>query len=364
VSDFVASWADTAGAQHTTNVVVADGAPTKPYVVLLHGASGTAADMVTPLTGPHAGLLFDDRSPVPAMIDRGWHDYPNAGFWSVGSLDGPSHGTGWQPYLAAREFGTVLYDQVEPTGLLANPVRQLHGVIDGYRQLLPGRGFAIVADSRGGLLARRWLADLAPGSPQRQDLRGIVTLHTPHQGTGLATDANAAVAALAALSAQIPALAPVATRLTYEIRTPDLIEMAPGSAFLEQLAADEKTQEVPGTTRFFTFGGNSPRLVRVRNWAFTADSAVPHVISVWPPKVQFHWTTVPQPLASLADGTPTLGSLVPEFKDGVGDLLVTDTNSHLPWAEQNVTNAMSHADTLVNETLQDQVLNVLASLPS
>ena len=108
------------------------------------------------------------------------------------------------------------------------------------------------------------------------------------QGSRCATggfEANAVAAALDAVTARMPVVAGVAQRLSAEIRTPDLIEMAPGSTFLTQLAADESARGVPDAVSVFTWGGTSPRLVRARNWAFTADSAVPHVISVFPPKV-------------------------------------------------------------------------------
>ncbi len=359
-----ATWTDGNGTARTTTVATAPGSPGRPVAVLLHGASGTAADMVSPLTGPHGNELYDAQSPVPKLVDRGWHDYPNVGWWSLGALDAKATGRGWQAVLEASGYPTAVYSQTDPTGLLADPTRELHAVMNVVRQAWPGRGYVFVADSRAGLLARRWLADLDPSSAERADLRAVVTLHTPHLGTGLATQANTVAAALDQVAATVPSVASVARQLSSEIRSPDLIEMAPGSSFLNTLTVDEQARGIPGAVRMFTWGGTSPRLVRARNWAFTADSAAPHVISIIPPKVSFHWQTVPQELIALADGVAALGAIAPEFRDGIGDLLVTDPNTRLPWSTAHTSNHMSHADTLVNPVLQQQVVNTLASVPA
>jgi hypothetical protein len=361
VTNIYAYWSDTTGQARTTTVSVDVGIAGRPVIILLHGASGSAADMVSPMSGPHAGELFDAHGPVPAVVDRGWHNYPNAGWWSLGALDPPASGQGWAPFLGSLGFPIVVYSQVDPTGLLANPVLEFHGVMDAVRNAFPGRGYAIVADSRGGLLARRWLADLDPAGSERAELRAVATLHTPHQGTGLATQANTITAALNAVVTKFPSVAGPARQLASQISTPDLIDMAPGSPLLTSLSADEAAKGIPGSVKMHTWGGTSPRLVRARNWAFTADSAVPQVVSVIPPKVHFHWRTVPQELVALADGVNALGAIAPEFAIG-GDLLVTEPNTKLSWSTTHTSNPFSHADTLINPTLQQQVAAVLAPL--
>lgn len=362
MTDLAATWHSGAGTARTTTVTLTGGPANRPVAVLLHGASGNAADMVNPMTGPHASELFSARTPVPSIVDRGWHDYPNVGWWSLGALDPPATGTGWQPFFTARGFRTAVYSQVDPEGLLADPVAELHGVMAAVLAATPGQGCFFVADSRAGLLARRWVADLDPAGAERSRLRAVISLHTPHQGTGLAMDANAVATALQAVGTQFPAVAGVTSKLIAEIRTPDLIEMAPGSAFLQQLAADEQARGIPGTLPMFTWGGTSPRLVRARNWAFTADSAVPHVVSIIPPHVNFHWQSVPQELVALADGVAALGKVAAEFRDGVGDLLVTEPNTRLAWSTAHTSNALSHADTLISPTIQQQVLAVAVTL--
>jgi hypothetical protein len=122
-----ANWSDIAGRPRVTSVLIEDGDASRPLVLLLHGASGTSADMLSPMTGPHASYLFDVHNSVPASIDRGWHGGPGVGWWSLGALDPPASGTGWAPFFTAHNYGVAAYDQVDNTGLLANPVLEMHG---------------------------------------------------------------------------------------------------------------------------------------------------------------------------------------------------------------------------------------------
>src|SRR5437016_6079810 len=94
-----------------STTIVVNGAPAasddKPIVVLLHGTSGTDADMADPAT--HPGLNVDHESPLdPNVIDRGWHDYPNVLFWSVGE-DQIKSVTSWQSFLNGLGYPTVNY---------------------------------------------------------------------------------------------------------------------------------------------------------------------------------------------------------------------------------------------------------------
>ena len=134
--------------------------------------------------------------------------------------------------------------------------------------------------------------------------------------------------------------------------------MAPGSAFLKALVLDEAKH---GTVATYTFGGTSTALVRVRDWAFTAGSALPQRHGS-PAKVQFHRETVPQPVISAADGVPDLAALAPEVRMGEGDLLVADEASRLPWENAHLTNALSHADALTSPLLQQQVRLILEQI--
>jgi hypothetical protein len=354
------AWRDVTGQARTTDVTVVGASGPHPYVVMLHGASGNEMDMTIPGNGPHAGALFDVHTPVPAVIDRGWHPYPGVGYWSIARTDPPWTVPGWGPVLNAAGYVTAVYSQADPAGPLANATLELHAVTDALAATMPGRGMVFLADSRGGLLARRWIADIPEGDARRGIVRALVTLHSPHQGTALANRADEVRDALHLAASPFPALAPLLATID-NVLTADLTEMAIGSAFLARLEHDE-TSNHSAACPAFTFGGTSTQLVRVRNWPFTADSAKPVVKSVIPPTLQFHWRTANQELISFADDVSGLAALGDELRDGVGDLLVTDARARLPWARQHITNALSHADSLTSPVLCDQVRGILNGL--
>ena len=94
--------------------------------------------------------------------------------------------------------------------------------------------------------------------------------------------------------------------------------MAPVSAFLKAPVLDEAKH---GTVATYTFGGTNTALVRVRDWAFTAGSALPQRHGS-PPKVEF----TGKRSRSLSSVRPmecrTLQLLLQKFGWEKGDLLV------------------------------------------
>lgn len=136
------------------------------------------------------------------------------------------------------------------------------------------------------------------------------------------------------------------------VTQPAIAELSPESGLLTGLAAAEKIPlAVP--IPIHTFGGTSPRLMKLRMSAFDAMSAVPQWH--WPP---FHWQTV-QSYIALLDGTP-VGALVPEVGAG-GDVLVTDARSRLPGEASHGVNPVNHAAALWNRGLQGQVQSILGT---
>src|SRR6266550_891322 len=126
------TWAETSVTQHPTTVQLTDGPwvdEQLPIVVLLHGL-GPQNEVFWHMSNPgfKPGMNFDVGAPVPALVDRGWHTYPNLGVWSV-ELDPPKSVTGWQPYLTSLHYSTVNYAQIDSGNLLARPVAELDGLV-------------------------------------------------------------------------------------------------------------------------------------------------------------------------------------------------------------------------------------------
>lgn len=358
MTTFTVAYIDAAGNPRVSHPVTLEDStdPALPVVILLHGTAGVSADMADPAT--HPGRNHDYLVPIPPQVDLGLHPGPNFGIAGL-ELDPLKAVPSWQAALAAEGFGYVNYDQVDSTGLLANPVLELAAVVAEVITRLPnGRRIAVVAHSRGGLLVRKYLVDNASDALMLDRLQAVVTLHAPHGGTELASIAHVMNSVIDAVVAIDPALDPLLQWVRGQVNEPAFAELAVGSAFLVDLAAAEAAAGAPFVPTY-TFGGTSTLLSRARAQLFTVGSAIPQVTSWFPPAIAYHWRTVPEPLPSPASGIPELALLAPELENTVGDLLVSDAGARLPGSAGHVSNPINHAEALWDTGLQQQVIAVL-----
>jgi predicted esterase len=360
------TWTDGAGTPRTKSVELKDGTWVNqqlPIVILLHGLGGNIHHMATPATSP--GNNFNLNAAVPPLIDRGWHTYPNVGIWSI-EIDPLRTVTGWQPYLTTQKYSSINYDQIDPSDRLTRPILELDALIRAVLRQTTKR-LVFVCHSRGGLLLRSFLQRNRGDLPLLQRIAGAMTLHSPHQGSGVADLATAIHARILRLQSAMPlggVMSNALLQLDKFVGAPGNVDLRTNSSLLADLRTREATP-LPVTIPIHTFGGTSPRLTRLRAWHFDIWSAVPQWN--WPP---FHWQTYPGSvlggsfggIASIVDGIPILSTLTPEETWGQGDTLVTDTRSRLPGEASHRTNPLNHAQALWDEGLKAQVLTVLRTL--
>ena len=334
-----------------TDLDFTPGDPNKPLVLLLHGNGGNKDHMVNPAVTTYN---YDFRGALPADREIGWSWYPGVGIWSV-VPDQPKDVVGWRQAVQQAGYRTAAYSQVGPRDLLAPAVQELGDVMTHLRVRYPGTPVVLLAHSRGGLLARKFLKDNAANAALVGSIAGLITLHSPHHGSTLANVANTLNTVVTALSMVNPVLASVMSGVRDEVNQPSYQELAVGGPFLTELQAGEGP--VPGVA-YATFGGTNPVLTRVNTWSYTVGSAIPQWN--WPP--YYHVISSSQvPIASPVFGNALcaeyLGS-VPEVNTG-GDILTTDSGARLPYAAMHKTNSLNHAEALWDPSLQQQVLQVL-----
>jgi hypothetical protein len=281
----------------------------------------------------------------------------------------------WRQALNDAGFPTLVYSQIQPRGALAPNVAQLSliatEVLSSEPELANLR-LAFLAHSRGGILLRQFLVEAAANRAFISRVVAAITLHSPHQGSGLA---NAAVT-IDAIVAQIErifsamGLSPPGflALLRNELNSPAYPELGVGSPTLAALAAMEP---VPGI-EWHTFGGTSTWFTRLRAHMYTPASGLPLPV----PIPLFHWTTaavqlgipadpfsfqlLPLPVVvELQSALLALAATTPELRNGAGDLLTADARAHLPFSLTSTTNPLNHAEALYDPTLQTQVLAVL-----
>jgi len=273
------------------------------------------------------------------------------------------------------------YTQIAPSGLLAGNVAQLGRIateVLAGDPRLSGLRIAFVAHSRGGILARLFLAGAPPALLSR--VTALVSLHSPHLGSGVANAAGTVDALAARLQAAFATagLPPpgILGMLRAMAGNPAFMEIMVGSSMLAGLAASEPA----GGVAYHTFGGTSTAAARLWADLFTPDSGIPLPLIPFP---FFHWTTatvpvgMPLDISSFAPVAPLLAvplvteiltvlglltAVTPELAPGAGDLLVADSRAHLPFSASRTTNALNHAEALWDPTLQAQVSAILLRL--
>jgi pimeloyl-ACP methyl ester carboxylesterase len=333
--------------KETRHLEVTVGDPDRPLVLLLHGTAGTKLDMTDPHSGPDND--YDHLSALRPEVAIGQRAYPGIGVYSCCTLDDKLPKVrSWREVLMQSNFSTATYSQVDNVGFLDRPVRELVEVVRvldaTYKKPL-----VLLTHSRGGLLARSFLKRF-PG--EAKSVRTVITLHAPHTGSSLATLASTVRDAIEGLRDVFGDLITVALGWLLDLADSDAYrEMAIGSPFLTDLAANE--QALPNV-RYFTFGGVSVRLTRIRQWVYTLDSALPKWR--WPPYDHAR-VEAEVPVASpVADSLP---NVIPELTEGRGDLLTDDSRTRLPFAIAHQTNSINHAEALWDPMLQSQVLAIL-----
>jgi hypothetical protein len=331
---------------------VTPGDPNLPLVLLLHGNSGTKNDMVNPAA---LGFNYDWFAPMQPDRDLGWSWYPHVGPYSF-NLDSFKGVTSWRAALQARGFRTAAYSQVDPDGPIAGPAQQLAEVVNHLRTTQPNPKIVLLAHSRGGLVSRKFLKDFAWDTTLMSAIGGLITLHSPHNGSSLANVAVSINNAINGILSVQPAMAPVLDWLRDMVNAPSYLEMSQGGAFLSTLQAGERPQ--PGVAHA-TFGGTSVLFSRLLSWWYNWEGAIaqwhwpPYHLVIYQSEVGGVSPVANGPLCSVAFGA------VPELAHGVGDLLTTDAGARLPFAAHR-TNHLNHAEALWNPNLHQQVLGVLA----
>jgi pimeloyl-ACP methyl ester carboxylesterase len=322
-----------------------EGDAKKPLVVLLHGAGGDKRHMTAPAEAPDHN--HDHRSPLSDDVTIGFRAYPGVGVWSCCHLDPMKDVGSWQAALSAHQFRTAVYSQVDPLGFLAAPVEELAAVMNTLYESVEG-SFVLLCHSRGGLLARKFLKDF-PHLTER--ICKLITLHSPHTGSNIANISVFLSDQIRALEQIVGESAVAALQWLLEMSEWDAFrELTVGGDFLADLEDGE--EPVPWVD-YFTFGGVSVRLTRIRSWVYTLGSAVPqwHI-----PPFEHTRTEIEVPgVSPVADSLP---NVIEELSNGRGDLLTADSRTRLPFATHQ-TNPISHPEALWDPIIVAQVLRIL-----
>lgn len=320
--------------------------PRAPLVGLIHGLGVTGGFWRDPVHEPLAGglLTAGDLVPLPTVVrvvatGRGGR-LPR---W-VRPADLEPRPSPWKA-LAAAGLSLAAYTQANSHAAMPDAVAELAAVLAAAERRRPLAPLVLVGHSRGGLIARR-LVETRPEAAGR--VRALITLGSPHAGSGLALIAsrcNLAIGALGALLARAIALArgpAAAVRFLRQVgslaRSPAIREIIPRSPFLASLAADGP----PGLSGYSVVG-TCPTTVRCYRSRHSLTRRGMEARA---------WLTLPDALARGPGGW-----LVPEeWHPGRGDGSVGATRGRLPWAREHRAVPCNHMALVVEPAVQAQIL--------
>ena len=211
----------------------------------------------------------------------------------------------WKRLLKAG-FSLASWTQSQPLGPIQVAIDELGAVMATVQNKWPNKPVYLVGHSRGGLIARKFLLE-----GKIPDIKGLITICSPHAGTGMAKFVRYLKPTGSFLEKIIPhqskaALAKALGRLAEFLQSPAIEELAPESAFLVSLK-----KSLPKQVRKLSFGGTSPALFQL----FLQLPASKRKVIKFPDM--------------LARAIPSV-HLPRELTPGLGDALVTAESAKLP----------------------------------
>ena len=234
----------------TLSLKTHNGRPDLPVVVLIHGLGMNNYFWDDPqkchVLGGLAPLTFfmaDSREKSRNAISFGAVAPDIQGLWIR---------------LAENGFSLASWSQHQPLGPIYLAVDELRMVLSEVRRLWPGRPVYLAGHSRGGLIAQHCLLVDRP-----DDIAGLITVCSPHSGTGLARFSRYLKPAGLFLGKIMPENSRAMTtralaRLATFLQSPALEELTPDAEFIASLA-----EPLPKKLPKLSFGGTSPSLFQL-----------------------------------------------------------------------------------------------------
>ena len=222
---------------------------------------------------------------------------------SFGSLDPETQGL-WNS-LKSGGFSLASWTQSQPLGPIQIALAELKTALATVRNKWPDKPVYLVGHSRGGLIARGFLLE-EPAT----DIEGIITIASPHSGTGMAKFSRYLKPAGILLEKIIPGksrnmLTKALDRLAEFLQSPAIEELTPHSEFMNSIK-----KSLPEQLKKLSFGGTNPALFQ---------------IMVRLPGNNFKIIKFPDMLAGLVPSEHLPDELTP----GLGDALVSAKSAKL-----------------------------------
>jgi len=276
---------------------VHSGKPEKPAVLLVHGLGMNNYFWLD----PEKCFVMGGLAPLTVFLSDTLAKAENT--ISFGAVD--PHIQGLWDCLKTAGFSLASWTQSQPLGPIQPAVDELETALDAVRNKWPGKAIYIIGHSRGGLIARHFLLQ-----ETAREIAGLITICSPHAGTGMAKFSRYLKPAGVLLEKIMPrqskaSVAKALNRLSLFLQSPAIAELEPESAFIAALQ-----KKLPQELRKLSFGGTSPALFQI----IVRLPSGNHKIVRFP---------------DLLAGVIPAGHLPGELTPGLGDALVSAASAEL-----------------------------------
>ncbi len=319
------------------DVTIHKGESAKPVALFIHGLGVDKNFWVDPLgTRILAGNVpmktFAARRQRPCLIQK----RPRLSFGKM-----PEKINNIWTVLKDHGFSLVCWSQRRPVGPISPAVEELDEIVRLTTRLFPGQSLALIAHSRGGLIARKFMEE------ERTGIKALITLASPHAGSSLSRIGQYVAPLLPLLKKMLPkethgTVSRVIRNIDDLVRGKALKELLPGADFLRNL----KDRRLKGV-RYVSFGGKKTRLLTLYRWKRQDN--------------RMH----PEPLLFIPDSVIRFipDSICPdELMPGKGDFMVTAESSVLPWAERHYNLNANHISITWNRKAIKVILEALGRI--
>ncbi len=270
-----------------------------PLVVLIHGMGMD----LSVWSAPERVKILAGTYPLSSLLDERYREMRTI-------------------YPGLRELGLniLTWSQSRPAGPLGVAVAELGELLEAHRRHASA-GIILIGHSRGGLIGRSFME----GHPE--NIRGLITIASPHRGTTLARWSSY-VSPLASFARMIAGISRgdisrAVKRIAGFLQSSGLRELLPDSPLVRSFRTEK-----PAGVRCSSIGGTSPDLVRIGSF----------------PLLELFLKVLP-------------GMVVPdEMRPGLGDGLVSAASSVLPYADRHADFALNHVSLLFDGKVRENVL--------
>ncbi len=323
----------------------------KSWVILIHGIGMTEKSW----TDPYAEILAGGLLPFDYVLTDLVHPPDSFGLNHTvfpGLCPStplrliPSHPIPYWDVLSQSGFGPVTWSQRDPLGPLAAAVEELKSIID---RVSPADGVVLLGHSRGGLIARKFLQERAPGW---EKVKGVILLAAPNRGSRIA-----AFTRLPAQALLLPrfnrrgssanqgrggrVLRQILGYLQAFLEKPAIQELCPDSPLMKEMQSWEEAEARCGIP-CYNFAGISTTYLRLYQIQSREPLRTVQAFSLFDGLENFFW-----------------GFWPPELQQGRGDGLVSAESASLPFARENRRVSINHAQFLIDADVRERVLDIL-----